>query len=128
MYSDYVTLEIARLLENKNFDSFNCRTFYDKNGNLFDDTVISWYAKGSFIKCPTYQAAARWLRETHNLFIKIDVKESADEKTRYCFSIIPINKKIICWENIEKKPPTEDYETPTKACEIAIKYCLENLI
>ena len=115
---DYVSFKTAKLLKEKNFFSINCYTAYDENGDFF------WYGDYSkdrrdIIDAPTLQMVMKWLRDTHGLFIHIDVIREAScwladiQDIKGDVSIYPVKKEF------------PNYE---EACETAIRYCLENLI
>lgn len=50
-----------------------------------------------------------------------------DGKGWFDFDIIPVNGRVINWDHYKNSPVIE-VESPEQAIEIAIKYCLENLI
>ena len=108
---DYCSKEIYGLLIKKGFDG-EIHTSYDKEG----------YTQPSI----TLQMAMKWLRDVHCIFIEPTVGKT-NGKTWYDFDIIPINKREIAWNHYDNLPFVEcnSYE---EACEVAIKYCLENLI
>lgn len=122
---DYVSIETAKLLKEKGY--FNISdTLYKENGEFvrykvglnnkgFSATL------GNFYEAPTLQIAMKWLRK---------------EKKIICLPHIePIEEKWFFY--VVKLPQASDfpeymssviYDTYEKACEAAIKYCLENLI
>jgi len=122
---DYISFEIAKLLKEKGFDEpfyFFYRTddrmihhvvkakplIYD---NTIDDEVIS---------APTLQLVMKWLREVHDTFITIDRSIIANG---YVYSHEIYNGGIAKYAQYGRT-----YSTYEEACEVAIKYCLENLI
>jgi hypothetical protein len=126
---DYVSFETAKLLKEKGFDSEDCFAFYKKNGEIgflqtFGD--IADYDSEACVIAPTLQTAMKWLREVHNLFIEIRVGE-IDGKTWYDFDIIPINGRKVEWNHYTNLPLVE-LNSHEEAVELALKYCLENLI
>ena len=118
---DYVSFETAKLLKEKGFDE-KCKTYY----KVFPEQRIAAIYHSSEnrgvseddpneILCPTLQMAMKWLREVHNIDISIIPLRSHKE-------YLPrIESDTISHDAI----PCKEYE---KAAEIAIKYCLENLI
>jgi len=125
---DYVSFETAKLLKEKGFDCtcehqyINCSSGYPFLTDIRDDTGC--YYKNSEIgedeySAPTLQMAMKWLRDTHGLFIHIDVIREAScwladiQDIKGDVSIYPVKKEF------------PNYE---EACEAAIRYCLENLI
>lgn len=110
---DYVSFEVAKLLKEKRFD-IECDNAYH-NGILTDYTLFGFCTSGEFIYAPTLQTAMKWLREEHNIDVSIIPLRSHKE-------YLPrIESDTISHDAI----PCRKYE---EACEIAIKYCLENLI
>ena len=131
---DHVSFKIAKLLKEKGFDE-TCRAFWKKwNGeiNLCDcnsshtfeychNTMLEKYNDNEElnIAAPTLQMAMKWLRDIHGLFIHIDVIREA---SCWLADIQDIKEDVSVY-SVENEFP--NYE---KACETAIKYCLENLI
>lgn len=122
---DYVSFETAKILKEKGFDEpfyFFYRTddriihhvvrakplVYD---NTIDDEVIS---------APTLQTAMKWLREEHDIFILI-CRAMVANGYEYYHEIY--NGGIAKYAQYGRT-----YLTYAEACEVAIKYCLENLI
>ena len=125
---DYVSFEVAKLLEDKGFDEYS-RGSYDglmkfhereKSHNLE-------LPPNTEVIAPTLQMTMKWLREVHNIHIIAEpcFKEGIEAEldfNRWFWTIFI--------ESGEYKPIRQINEFPTyeKACEAAIKYCLENLI
>ena len=128
---DYVSFETAKLLKEKGFPlpstNFEDWVFcmYDENGD------IQWGCYHPDYYCRvTLQMAMKWLRIEHNIHIEPHIV-----KTKYSYGYMPnyINLKElkqhfpfdeVDFSNIDKYV----YITYDKACEVSIKYCLENLI
>ena len=117
---DYVSFETAKLLKEKGFDEI-CYLGYNKNGeyvptsNRTNSQIIQ--PDFCFICCPTIQMTMKWRRIVHGLFIRVteDITGSVFEWSIY-------QKSYGC----RMSTCVEDsYE---KACETAIRHCLENLI
>ena len=148
---DYVSFETAKLLKEKGFDeSTICRyagkggvteKWYDdyrervvcfnwEEGYLIEplmDSKEQYEIIGNTISAPTLQMAMKWLREAHDIHISINMGFDVDNIQYFFF--VP----IIC----EYSNKTGQYQTPfgeqefnthEEACEVGIKYCLENLI
>lgn len=118
---DYVSYETAKLLKEKGFAEI-CRYAYGGNE---DNEFEYWNSNDtnepeSIISKPTISITAKWLRKTHNIFIEISVDEMLKDEG-YQWSLYYDDTKQI-------RPYSGWEETPEKACEAAIKYCLENLI
>ena len=102
---DYVSFEIAKLLKEKGFDE-ECQEYY-----------------GDYkYPCPTLQMAMKWLREVHKLFIKIGVSIDFFGNPHFNYSIVNKDGKYF------REGYTSFEWEYEKACEAAIKYCLEILI
>jgi len=115
---DYVSFETAKLLKKKRFNE-PCHGCYITNKEIgyYDYYSTNFELRDDIISAPTLQMAMKWLRNEHDLFIRIteDITGSLFE-----WSIYQKNygrRMSMCVEN--------SYE---QACEVAIKYCLKNLI
>ena len=103
---DYCSKEIYRLLKEKGFDG-EIHTTFDEEG----------YTQPSI----TLQMAMRWLREVHDIFIKLEFDVDEDIQWHPSLTLIKGNKYIHTNE-------LQWYDTYEQAVEEAIKYCLEYLI
>ena len=120
---DYVSFEIAKLLKEKGFDECplyrydDCGQFWAQGGY---DKTKKWH-----FPAPTLQMAMKWLRNVHKLFIFISPWIMRENNIQYYFEIreIKTNDFEVIYDHTSKE--LSSYE---KACESAIKYCLENLI
>jgi len=113
---DYVSFETAKLLREKGFNE-SCIYVYRHDGK--EDI---WDADKEDIACqkPTLQMAMKWLREVHKIFISTVFLEESD---MYGFVIENISsKKYLATSKNDR------YSTYEDACEVAIRYSLENLI
>ena len=122
----YVSYEVAKLLEEKGFDtpSYITGHVYSEHGTLQSNTSFR-SVKNNYITACTQQMAMRWLREKHNIYISIqpDFPSEQDYKMYWCWS------ENILHENCVSAKGYQCYiETYEKSCELAIKYCLKNLI
>ena len=141
MKEDYVSFETAKLLKEKGFvqecdyaTSWYAKQYYKNScvGEWFegehqiiedidDKYNISYLLeKDVFIPAPTLQMAMKWLREVHNICISVDVKIGGG-KYYVCISS---TENGLSHDVLEFKV----WDTFEEACEVAIKYCLENLI
>ena len=121
---DFVSFETARLLKEKGFDIY-VSSFYDVDGE-FSRKEADWnWNIGSRYSAPTLQMAAKWLREVHKLFIFISTWLMHENSVQYYFEIREI--KTSDFETLYDYT-SEELNSPEKATEVAIKYCLENLI
>jgi len=111
---DYCSDEVSKLLREKGFNE----PVTELNRLLFKE------GKKPVLKI-TLQKAMKWLRESHNLYIEpYVIKNYNNKKLEYTYSIQDLDFNgsddgIECCKN---------WNSPEKACEAAIKYCLENLI
>ena len=127
---DYVSFETARLLKEKGFNE-KVICYYDDGGSLNLNKFVEFQCcnqgyGSSVFAAPTLQMVCKWLRLKHNLFIEPMAGET-DGKGWFDFDIIPFNGRAIDWDHYKNLPFIE-VESPEEAIEIAIKYCLENLI
>lgn len=127
---DYVSFEIAKLLKEKGFDE-PCSHIYRNDGmhlycgdaklttltNTEIDEPQDWVSETFTCACPTLQMAMKWLREVYGLFIRI-----TEDITGNIFEWSVYQKNYGC------KASTYVEDSYEKACEVAIKYCLEHLI
>ena len=135
---DYVSFKTAKLLKEKGFDENTPVNYFvgdDKSrGCVVGEMIYHQRAEEDthLIACPTLQMAMKWLREVHHLFIAIHPRLSSTDSYWITADIYKVKRKSSLY-HIED---VDDYycvaicdETSfEKACEAAIKYCLENLI
>ena len=120
---DYVSFETAKLLKEKGFD-WNYITYYvDSQPNcvkysmLFENNT-TWEER--CYSAPTLQMAMKWLREVHNIKVNIFYNNS-----NYTIEYFEPNTQTGVGKFVFIGDGYNVYE---EACEVAIKYCLENLI
>ena len=123
---DYVSPEIAKLLKEKGFESDDCHTAYDENGEFF---LHGDYSKDrhDIVDAPTLQMAMKWLREVHHLHCNIGY-----DNVNWYWDVQTVRKPVTEETSPKILPAIATigftYNTYEEACEAAIKYCLENLI
>ena len=110
----YVSLEVAKLLQEKGFD-IECNNAY-YNGKLIDYTMYGFCGALDFIFAPTQQMAMAWLREEKNIIINIWY-DGVDWAAEY-YNNEDENFYLIA----------DSYNSYEEAVESALKYILENLI
>ena len=129
---DYVSFETAKLLKEKGFngDIASCYILEDSTHHIMSDKVVQseYYESqdsnehGHLIQAPTLQMARKWLREIHDIDIMIWV-ENYNGIKQYISD---------CWKNVTQINSNFHrcgrFSSYNEACEVAIKYCLENLI
>jgi hypothetical protein len=112
---DYCSQEVYRLLREKGFDE-EVHTTFDKEG----------YTQPSI----TLQMAMKWLRIEHNIHIEPHIV-----RTKCSYGYMP---NYVDLKELKQHFPFNEFDfsnadkyvciTYDKACEVAIKYCLEHLI
>lgn len=116
----YVSFETAKLLKEKGFDEY-CPKSYFKIDKTLKESGFSEWEKVNEIKAPTQSLAMKWLREVHHLAINIGWTELPNDEEKWYCIVISMNNSGIYRESTY-------HITYEEACEVAIKYCLENLI
>lgn len=115
---DYVSFETAKLLKEKGFPQTTFSCHYIINGNSHYKKFENRCGFGDYdIIAPTLAMAMKWLREMYGLFIRI-----TEDMTGNVFEWSVYQKNYGC------KVSTYVEDSYEKACETAIKCCLENLI
>ena len=118
---DYVSFEIAELLKENGFDGAVHSHYNELGGMIMGGCPIT----KNCIKAPTIQMAMKWLREVHNIDIDTYTLWEINREQPYHINGYKIQLH-------HAKSPNDNlnevYPTYEKACEAAIKYCLENLI
>lgn len=126
----YVSFDTARMLKEAGFEA-NLKTRYVEEEkdewacwesgtkrsdyNYFDDTIA----------CPTQALAARWLREVHDTFVKMERVGSFDGKEfRFYWSFSIISVSTACLKSISGGR----YDSYEEALEVGIAKCLEQII
>ena len=136
---DYVSFEIAKLLKEKGFDSeeVGCHGgFYSERcyhsgygiitdsgqevGIVYDDLRNADLEYDEYLR-PTLQMAIKWLREIYNIHIVLSPNKKMNNQ--YC-SIIFVDKE----GELHPQPTDFFHGSYKETAEVAIKYCLENLI
>ena len=136
----YVSFEVAKLLKEKRFD-IPCDSYYDYfSSNItmyqgyvpeFSGNCTNHNGRGNHdvYSRPTQQLAMRWLREVHGIHIQAfcPVVDVDCDILGVTYNVVISNLKNCC---LAFDTPLEDveYKSYEKACEAALKYCLEHLI
>ena len=121
----YVSFEVSKLLKENGFDSEDCFAFYNEYREIgflqtFGD--IADYDSETCVIAPTLQMAVKWMEIEKHIAI-IPVLSSILDNEKFLWEV-----KIVIAETGEKYSQCWVYEDRERACEAAIKYCLENLI
>ena len=127
---DYVSLETAKLLNEKGFDckKESITAMYREDGEFYSLSSSDpyYYDYNDFDEydyiAPTLQTAMKWLREEHNLHID----PYPEDNDTWCLIIWELYPEHV--KDCNGKYDDCSYSTYEEACEAAIKYCLENLI
>lgn len=116
---DYVSFEIAKLLKKKGFRCATLHYYYDKDGDLLFSAWNIGAGKNEFV-APTFQMAMKWLREVHKIEVRVIYDNNKSSWYGACNPMRESSQILLGFGHRSKS-----YE---EACEVAIKYCLENLI
>jgi hypothetical protein len=127
---DYVSFEVAKLLNDKGFNEPTLAYAYGND-------MINYYSRPRItdviniqagrIPMPTLQMAMKWLREIHHYYIQVMLDSWACGGHMGYYVVI--QKTDSDFEMMLQDVVNDVfYQTHEQACEAAIKYCLENLI
>lgn len=117
---DYVSFEVAKLLEEAGFTKVHCQNSPHYSYNA--DGQFSGPSWDSVYLAPTLQMAIKWLEKEKHIAI-IPVLSSILDNEKFLWDV-----KIVIAETGEKYSQGWVYEDKESAYDAAIKYCLENLI
>lgn len=129
---DYVSFETAKLLKDKGFNGV-CRYYYpDSHTQLIsymDCKQSDMFGPEACI-APTLQMAMKWLREEHSIIIIVEphiFNPQEGRTTQFRFSVwVEDNYEDPYFDDPEHQ--LESFSTYEKTCDVAIKYCLTNLV
>ena len=120
---DYVSFETAKLLKEKGFECATPHYYYDEDGDLLFSIWNIGTGKNTFV-APSLEIAMKWLREVYRIDIEV--------RTHYLNYLKPNDTRFYSGKILKG---SEDVihtiyskDTYEEVCELAIKYCLENLI
>lgn len=118
---DYVSFEVAKLLQEKNFIGEFHKYYYGYEPGKEFLSNFSYNPEYDY-PAPTLGVAMKWLRKVHNLHIEIIWYQLP---LGYAPNIVNVkeHKTVASIRNKNK-----EWDEPEEAIEAAIKYCLENLI
>ena len=131
---DYVSFETAKLLKEKGFDEMTELAYGLEHGHIRNDLPVSYWRNSEIgeykFSCPTLQMAMKWLREKgFYIFVPLEIDYDEDERgdkwyhdAAYYPEIRRVSDGKIMYDDGSL------YAEPEQAMEVAIKYCLENLI
>lgn len=126
----YVSFDTAKRLKEAGFD-VPCRDFFtiEGDGNVVITEARSCREHNSFEDCfisrPTQALAARWLREVHDTFVKMERVGSFDGKEfRFYWSFSIISVSTACLKSISGGR----YDGYEEALEVGIAQVLERII
>ena len=119
---DYVSFETAKLLKEKGFNECFCDKSYYANEQIDVKHNIDNHFE-EICLAPTFQMAMKWLREVHNIDIDILSRWSLTPEYHVCEYRYRLH-----YSNAPSYDINQMFNTHEEAAEIAIKYCLTNLI
>ena len=125
----YVSFDTAKMLKEAGFD-VPCRSYYElEDGEIVRKDCIRPYDHNCFedtvCSRPTQALAARWLREVHDTFVKMERVGSFDGKEfRFYWSYSLISVSTACLKSISGGR----YDSYEEALEVGITKCLEQII
>ena len=130
---EYVSFEVARLLNDKGFNEPTIGTYNieSKNPILVERPIRAIHCE-AIISAPTQAMAMMWLREVHNLHVDSSIYIDTDGDIEHEYTYTYWDWLIFNSESgrriAEPQIGCGRYDSYEQACEAAIKYCLENLI
>ena len=126
---DYVSFETAKMLKEKGFDE-ECKRRYNCRGELsrVDSMVYMNSHRDMQDKyvAPTLQMAMKWLREVYGLHISLE--PCYDYDSMHVVFLAFVQNVADVHEFFDGRKNVASYPNAEKSYELAIKYCLENLI
>ena len=132
-HEDYVSFEVAKLLEEKGFDEPTWTRYEDNDEVIFGDKYNWNNSPMGQTSAPTHQMACKWLRENHNVFIEM----KRDNQYYLGMPVTPMTKedkerghKSLYYANVLNEKAdfisTEKKESYEDAVEEALKIALKN--
>lgn len=125
----YVSFDTARMLKEAGFD-IPCKTYYEiEDGEVVRKDGVSKHdyngMEDAVCSRPTQALAARWLREVHDTFVKMERVGCFDGKEfRFYWSYSLIRVSTACLKSISGGR----YDSYEEALEVGIAKCLEQII
>lgn len=120
----YVSRDTARMLKEAGFDEV-CRSAYYATGNSAVMYERNSMLSPGYVSRPTQALAARWLREVHDTFVKMERVGSFDGKEfRFYWSFSIISVSTACLKSISGGR----YDGYEEALEVGIAQVLERII
>jgi len=118
---DYVSYEVAKLLQEKGFDT-KCRSAYH-NKCLVDYTLFGFCDGEDFVYAPSLASAMKLLREVNGLFVFI-----GNDDMDYYWQIEDVLNRDENYDPIIRTESYAGYKSYEEAVEAALEYTLKNLI
>lgn len=132
---DFVTFDIAKKLKEKGFPQVKKGTLamYNEEGEWYSlarnlDEFEYLFEDFDYhdCVCPTISQVLKWLREVHNVYIDIGIYVITKDMLKYNINVYHNkNRKDLMYSGIHLTKECSKYE---EACEVALKYVLDNLI
>lgn len=134
MKEQYVSIEVAKLLKEKGFCEENVYCYYQ--GEYENDSTDVWRGECKFnwniyndsYSAPTQQMACRWLREEHKIHITAEPLEMFKQERIVYEPIIYLLNDFDDFALEYKTVHLKECDTNEYAIEVALQYCLTNLI
>jgi len=122
---DYVSFETAKLLREKGFDEKTLS--YYEDGILYHGDWFEWNRSPlGQIAAPSQAMAMKWLREVHGLHISLE--PCYDYDSMHVVFLAFVQNIADVHEFMDGRKNVVSYPNAEKCYELAIKYCLENVI
>lgn len=96
MKEQLISIETAKLAKEKGFNEY-CYNCYYNNGylNTAEDNDFKLFSNGNvYTVAPTQSLLQKWLREVHNIHIKVDDFLDNDNKTDWDYEVVFIGTDI----------------------------------
>ena len=124
---DYVSFGTAKLMKEKEFNAdVNCTHVYVYGRVVSKDYFRDINELEEYIQAPTLQMAMKWLREVHGLHISLE--PCYDYDSMHVIFLAFVQNVADVHEFMDGRKNVASYPNAEKSCELAIRYCLENLI
>lgn len=135
---DFVDFNLAKKLKEKGFQE-ECLCHYVGEDLVYNiESPITnnqlWFCHNKYdniwhrdnIDAPTIAQVLKWLREVHNVYVDIGLYVITKDMRKYNINVYHNkNRRDLMYSGIHLTKECSKYE---EACEVALKYVLDNLI
>ena len=127
MEEQLVSFKTAKMAKEKGFDiKSQCQSMYNPYARLRTYSQIDWSHIGDFVLAPTQSLLQKWLREVHNIHIKINITT----QETYFYGILQFlehaknsqNPAVIGYQNVASSEKVKTYE---EALEVGLQEALK---